>query len=40
MTTPYTTGQISLVNGSAMVTGVGTGWAASLNRVFGGLTWV
>lgn len=30
MTTPYTTGQISLVNGSAMVTGVGTGWETAL----------
>ena len=38
MTTPYTTGQISLVNGSAMVTGVGTGWAASL--IIGGTIYV
>ena len=38
MTTPYTTGQISLVNGSAMVTGVGTGWATSLIK--GGIVFV
>ncbi|MGP4691607.1 hypothetical protein [Agrobacterium cavarae] len=38
MTTPYTTGQISLVNGSALVTGVGTGWATSLIK--GGFVFV
>ncbi|MEJ8308820.1 discoidin domain-containing protein [Agrobacterium larrymoorei] len=38
MTTPYTTGQISLVNGSAMVTGIGTGWETSL--IIGGTIFV
>lgn len=38
MTTPYTTGQISLVNGSAMVTGVGTGWETAL--IIGGTIYV
>ena len=38
MTTPYTTGQISLVNGSAMVTGVGTGWETAL--IIGGTIFV
>ncbi len=30
MTTPYTTGTIALTNGSAVVTGTGTAWAAAL----------
>lgn len=30
MTIAYTTGQITLTNGSAVVTGVGTGWAVAL----------
>lgn len=38
MTTPYTTGQISLVNDSAMVTGVGTGWETAL--IIGGTIFV
>ncbi|UHS60622.1 hypothetical protein HRR99_03350 [Agrobacterium vaccinii] len=38
MTTPYTTGQISLVNGEALVTGIGTGWATSL--IIGGTIYV
>lgn len=38
MTTPYTTGQISLVNGSAMVTGIGTGWETAL--IIGGTIYV
>lgn len=38
MTKPYTTGQISLVNGSAMVTGVGTGWKTAL--IIGGTIYV
>ncbi len=38
MTTPYSTGQISLVNGSAMVTGIGTGWSTSL--IIGGTIYV
>lgn len=38
MTTPYTTGQISLVNGSAMVAGVGTGWETAL--IVGGTIYV
>lgn len=38
MTTPYTTGQISLVNGSALVTGIGTGWETSL--IIGGTIFV
>lgn len=38
MTTPYTTGQIGLVNGSAMVTGIGTGWETAL--IIGGTIYV
>lgn len=38
MTTPYTTGQISLVNGEALVTGIGTGWSTSL--IIGGTIFV
>ena len=30
MTTPYTTGTISLTNGSAVVTGIGTAWQIAL----------
>ena len=30
MTTPYTTGTITLANGSAVVTGTGTAWATAL----------
>jgi hypothetical protein len=35
MTIAYTTGQITLTNGSAVVTGIGTGWAISL--IVGGI---
>lgn len=38
MTTPYKAGQISLVNGQALVTGIGTGWATSL--IVGGTIFV
>ena len=38
MTTPYTTGQISLVNGEALVTGIGTGWQTAL--IIGGTIYV
>lgn len=32
MTTPYTTGSISLTNGSAVITGIGTAWEIALIR--------
>lgn len=38
MTTPYTTGTITLTNGSAVVTGVGTAWQAAL--IVGGTIYV
>lgn len=38
MTTPYTTGTVSLTNGSAVITGIGTAWAAAL--IAGGTVYV
>jgi hypothetical protein len=38
MTTPYTTGTVSLTNGSAVITGVGTAWQAAL--IAGGTVYV
>jgi hypothetical protein len=38
MTAPYTTGTVSLTNGSAVITGIGTAWAAAL--IAGGTVYV
>ncbi|WP_051440597.1 gp53-like domain-containing protein [Ensifer aridi] len=38
MTTPYTTGTVSLTNGNAVITGIGTAWATAL--IAGGTLYV